>query len=242
VGTNQPRAKGEYVSDDGARARLNPPSLVQLAAEELRRMILSGDLQPGERLIEERLTERLGISRPPLREAMRLLQREGLILTEPRRGATVTRLAESDVLEILTLRSALERLAVELGVPVSSPERLEPCRAAIDDMAACAARGDRAGLVERGYVFHHAIIALSGHRRLEEVYRSLHQQLLLCMAMNLHTREHFFEDLAEHVDRHRHLLQLIEAGDPQVVLTELAAHGERSFTHPPERPEKVRTR
>ncbi len=240
--TNQPRPDDDALGGDGAGPRLNPPSLVQLAAEELRRLILSGDLRPGERLIEERLTERLGISRPPLREAMRLLQREGLILTAPRRGATVTRLSESDVLEILTLRSALERLAVELGVPVTSPDGLQRCRAAIDDMAACAARGDRAGLVERGYVFHHAIIALPGHRRLEEVYRSLHQQLLLCMAMNLHTREHYFEDLAKHVERHRYLLELIEAGDPQAVLTELAAHGERSFTHPPERPEKVRNR
>ena len=88
------------------RSPLDPPSLVQLAADELRRMILSAELQPGERLIEERLTEHLGISRPPLREAMRILQQEGLIVVQPRRGATVTSLSDQDVFEILTLRSA----------------------------------------------------------------------------------------------------------------------------------------
>ncbi|HZC27715.1 MAG TPA: GntR family transcriptional regulator [Actinopolymorphaceae bacterium] len=211
-------------------ARLDPPSLVQLAAEELRRMILAAELEPGERLIEERLTARLGISRPPLREAMRILQHEGLIVVQPRRGATVTRLSDGDVFEILTLRSALERLAVELGVPVTVAERLQRCRAALAEMEACAAREDRAHLVECGYEFHRAVVGLAGHRRLEGLYDSLHQQLLLCMALNLFAREHYYEDLARHVERHRVLLDVIEAGDPKAVLDELAAHGERSFT------------
>lgn len=217
-------------ASDRSRPRLDPPSLVQLAADELRALILSGELQPGARLVEERLTERLGISRPPLREAMRLLQTEGLIDVQPRRGATVTRLSDQDVHEILTLRSALERLAVELGVPVSDPELLERCRTALAGMQDCARRKDRAHLVEAGYQFHSAIVGLAGHRRLEQLYHSLHQQLLLCMAMNLYAREHHYEDLAKHVQRHRVLLDVIEAGDPKAVLDELAVHGERSFT------------
>ncbi|HVX45896.1 MAG TPA: GntR family transcriptional regulator [Mycobacteriales bacterium] len=212
--------------------RLNAPSLVQLATEEIRRLILSGELQPGARLIEERLTEQLGISRPPLREALRQLEHEGLIVTAPRRGATVTRLSDQDVFEILTLRSALERFAVELGVPVRDPERLRKCRDALAGMQECADRDDRAALVEAGYAFHHTIVALAGHGRVRDMYESLHRQLLLCMAMNLYTREHYYENLHEHVARHRHLLELIEAGDPKAVLAELAVHGERSFTQP----------
>jgi DNA-binding GntR family transcriptional regulator len=212
------------------RPRLDPPSLVQLAADELRRMILAAELRPGERLIEERLTEHLGISRPPLREAMRILQQEGLIVVQPRRGATVTSLSDADVFEILTLRSGLERLAVELGVPVADHARLQRCRDALAEMEACAAREDRAHLVECGYAFHRSIVGLAGHRRLEGLYDSLHQQLLLCMAMNLYAREHYYEDLARHVERHRALLDVIESGDPKAVLEELAAHGERSFT------------
>ena len=215
-------------STDGAY--LNPPSLTEMAAARLRDMILTGQLAPGERLVEERLTEHLGISRPPLREAMRLVQQEGLIVTRPRHGSAVATLTDQDVYEILTLRSALERLAVELGVPVRLPERLENCRRALAEMERCAAAEDRSSLVQAGYAFHAAIVGLPGHRRLEETYGWVRQQLLLCMARNLHTREHFYENLEQHVARHRYLLDLIEAGDPQAVLAELAVHGESSFS------------
>jgi DNA-binding GntR family transcriptional regulator len=209
------------------------PSLTVLATGALRSMILSGELTPGEHLVEERLTEQLGISRPPLREAMRILQHEGLIVTRPRRGSTVVTLTEQDVYEIITLRRALERLAVELGVPVREPERLERIRLTLQQMEDHAAAQDRPALVRAGYDFHAAIVGLAGHRRLEETYGWVKQQMLLCMARNLEVREHFFENLEEHVARHRHLFDLIAAGDPQAVLDELAVHGENSFTTTP---------
>jgi DNA-binding GntR family transcriptional regulator len=209
--------------------RIDPPSLVALAAESIRKMILSGRFAPGERLIEERLTEQLGISRPPLREALRLLQNDGLVETRPRYGSTVATLTDQDVFEILTLRSGLERMAVELGVPVQDRERLVACHEALERMEHDARIEDRGSLVEHGYAFHASIVALAGHRRLSEMYRSVQQQLLLCMSRNLGTRERHYETLVEHVARHRHLLELIEAGDPQAVLAELAVHGERSF-------------
>ncbi|WP_460654923.1 GntR family transcriptional regulator [Kribbella endophytica] len=209
--------------------QLQSPSLVQLAANAIRRMILAGELAEGERLIEERLTEQLGISRPPLREALRVLEQEGLIVTRPRRGSMVATLTDQDVFEILTLRSALERLAVELGVPVQVPARLEVAQEALLEMERCATAEDRGSLVQAGYKFHSSLVALAGHRRLEEAYASVQQQLLLCMARNLYAREHFYEDLHEHVARHRKLLDLVEAGDPAAVLAELAVHGERSF-------------
>lgn len=213
--------------------RIKSSSLVDLAAEAIRQQILSGAMGPGDRLIEERLTEELGISRPPLREALRILSQEGLIETRPRQGSVVATLTDQDVFEILTLRSAFEKLAVELGVPVSDPQRLERCRIALERMEDCAQREDRAMLVESGYAFHASIVALAGHRRLEASYASVQQQLLLCMARNLYVREHYHENLVDHVGRHRHLLELIEAGDPQAVLAELAVHGERSFLELP---------
>jgi DNA-binding GntR family transcriptional regulator len=208
-------------------------SLVQLAANAIRKMILAGELAEGERLIEERLTEQLGISRPPLREALRVLEQEGLIVTRPRRGSMVATLTDQDVFEILTLRSALERLAVELGVPVRYPDRLRAAQDALEEMERCAAEKDRGSLVQAGYRFHSSLVALAGHRRLEQAYASVQQQLLLCMARNLYAREHYHEGLEEHVGRHRFLLELVEAGDPAAVLAELAVHGERSFSDSP---------
>jgi DNA-binding GntR family transcriptional regulator len=102
-------------------------------------------------------------------------------------------------------------------------------------MQESADKDDRAQLVERGYLFHSSIVALAGLRRVDEIYRSLHSQLLICMAMNLYAREHYYEDLAEHVRRHKVLLDVIEKGDSGAVLAELAAHGERSFTRHPQR-------
>ena len=227
--TTQSLAAAPPRSRRSTRSQLDAPRLVHLAAEAIRKMILSGALAPGDRLIEERLTEELGISRPPLREALRLLQQEGLIETRPRRGSTVTILTDQDVYEILTLRSALERLAIELGVPVRHPERLAVCHAALERMERAALAEDRGSIVENAYVFHASIVALAGHRRLDDSYAAVQQQVILCMARNLYTREHEFESLTQHVARHRYLLDLIEAGDPDAVLAELAVHGERSF-------------
>lgn len=216
---------------------IQAPSLVQLAAESLRKMILAGEYAPGERLAEERLTERLQISRPPLREAMRLLENEGFIVTQPRKGSRVTTLTDRDVHEILTLRSALERLAFELGVPVPDPVLLEAPRAAVAEMEDCARREDRGGLVQAGYRFHRALVGIADHRRLSESYASIQRQQLLCMARNLVVREAYYEDLEHHAARHRALLGSVESGDRDAALAELAAHGEQSFASvalPPE--------
>ncbi len=232
---SQSESAGPARAATGTGGRVTQQSLPEMAAEEIRKMILTGELQPSERLREERLTEILGISRPPLREAILLLQQEGLVVRSPRRGAAVISLSKEDVQEILLLRTALERLAVEHGIPVRDPERLQRCRDALAAMQESADSGNRAELVERGYVFHASIVALAGLRRVDEIYRSLHSQLLICMGMNLYAREHYYEDLAEHVRRHKVLLDVIEKGDPAAVLAQFATHGERSFTKHPQR-------
>ncbi|SMH48839.1 transcriptional regulator, GntR family [Rathayibacter oskolensis] len=214
---------------ESAMARLEAPSLVTMAADAVRAKILAGDLAPGDRLIEERLTEELAISRPPLREALRLLENEGIIDRLPRRGTFVKTLTDQDAHEILTIRSALERLAFETGIPVSDASRLEPARRALDEMQRSASLEDRGNLVLAGYAFHSALIRIAGNSRLEAIYASVQQQILLCMSRNLIARERFYEDLDEHVARHRHLLDVVSAGDVAAALAELAVHGAGSF-------------
>jgi DNA-binding GntR family transcriptional regulator len=208
---------------------VHPPSLVTLAADAIRKKILSGQYEPGERLLEERLTEELSISRPPLREAFRTLENEGLIVTRPRRGSFVSTLTDKDVYEILTFRSVLERMAFELGIPVKNPALLEPARSALLEMERCAAEKDRGALVQAGYNFHYALVGIADHQRLNQAYASVQRQVLLCMARNLIARETYYEDLDHHAARHRHLLELVESGDRDAALAELAVHGERSF-------------
>lgn len=206
----------------------SPPSMSELAAGALRSMILSGDLRPGERVVENQLTTQLGVSRPPLREAMRVLEQQGLLVQIPRKGAIVTPLTAHDIYEIVTLREEVEKLAVRLGVPVRSQERLERLRQAFRDLEAAAAASDSANVTERSFAFHLAVVGLAGHRRLEDIYRSLSLQMQLCMAMNRRVRSSI-ETMREDAARHRPLLDLVEAGDVEGMLHRIQHHGQRTF-------------
>jgi DNA-binding GntR family transcriptional regulator len=199
---------------------------VDFAAAHLRQRIITGALAPGDRIIEQRLTSDLGISRPPLREALRILEREGLVLHEPRRGTIVTPLTLHDVYEIYTLRQWYEQVAVGLGVPVTDQALLDNCRASFAAMELAANAGDEPAHVEAAFAFHASIVGLSGHGRLENAYRSMQLQIQLCMAMNNVARA---ESMTTGVSRHRRLLESIEAGDAEAVLHELAHHGDRTF-------------
>ena len=205
-----------------------PPSITFLAASALRNMIFGGELRPGDRVVEKQVAGALGVSKPPLREALRVLEQEGLVVRSPRRGVVVTPLTLHDVYEICTLRHDLERLAIDLGVPCRAPERLARCREAYAALERAAEDGDPAAVTERGFAFHVAVVGLAGHRRLEDSYRGLALQLRLCMAMNRRARRSH-ETLLGDAGRHRRILELVEAGDRAAVHHELAHHGDRTF-------------
>ena len=205
-----------------------PPSIAALAAQGLRDMIVGGVLAPGERVIETRVAEQLGVSRPPLREAMKVLENEGLIQQVPRRGAIVTPLSLHDVYEIVTLRDTLEDMGVRLGVPVHSSERLDRLHVALDTMEENARLGREDTATRDSYAFHLALVGLSGHQRLEDAYRSMALQLLRYMNLNRRVRaEH--ESLVERAARHRVVFDLVVEGDPQRVLDALTGDASLSF-------------
>src|SRR3569833_1070557 len=89
--------------------------LRDVVTAELRRLILQGELLPGERLVEDRLAERLGVSRNPVREAIRVLAAEGFVEVTPRRGAAVSRLSPEEAEELFDVRMALEGLSARLS-------------------------------------------------------------------------------------------------------------------------------
>ena len=93
--------------------------------QTLRQAILKGELQPGERLMEIKLAERLGVSRTPIREAIRKLELEGLVVMVPRKGAAVANITEKDTKDVLEVRRTLEMFAVEVACERILPEQLE---------------------------------------------------------------------------------------------------------------------
>ena len=167
---------------------LEATSLVELAARRLRGEILSGELAPGERIVEEQFTRRFGTSRAPLREALRLLGQQGLVEHLPRRGVRVTQLSARDIDELFTLRDALEQFAVrcalgEGGLP--DPAGLEAMAAAVTTMERATARGRRPRPGAAHRAFHLALVAMSGHRHLLDVYEPVILKLQLYMATNM---------------------------------------------------------
>lgn len=204
-----------------------PPTMAALAAEALRSMILSGELVPGDRLPENGLTAQLGVSRSPLREAMSVLEQEGLIVQVPRRGAIVTPLTAHDIYEIYTLREQLEELAIRLGVPAPDDSRLDRLRAAYTALED-ATGDDQSEHTRLAFEFHLALIGLAGHRRLEDAFRSLSLQMQLCMALNRRARASI-ESIREDAIRHRPLLDLAVAGDSDGLHRALKDHGQYTF-------------
>lgn len=212
----------------GDRRLVAPPSMARLASDALRAMILGGELAPGARLVEARLTEQLGVSRPPVREALKDLQHEGLVVQHPRRGMVVRELTRHDVYELVTLRDDLEALALRLALPLADPARLEPVRVALADLERAGDEGHGgATLVELGFAFHQAVVALARHERLLATYRSLQLQLQLCMSLNVASRTE--ESPAGNAARHRVLVDTLEAGDLDAALAAFGSHGHRSF-------------
>lgn len=214
-------------TDGNSRRIATPPTMSVLAAEALRAMIMSGELLPGDRLPENSLTAQLGVSRSPLREAMSVLEREGLIVQEPRRGAVVAPLTAHDIYEIYTLREQLETLSVRLGVPVVDTSRLDRLRRAYAALEE-ATGDDRTEHTRLAFEFHLALVALAGHHRLESAYRALSLQMQLCMAMNRRARADM-ESIREDAIRHRPLLDLAVSGDADGLLAALRDHGQRTF-------------
>lgn len=139
-----------------------PATLVEVAEHRLRAAILSGALAPGEKIIEEQLCADFGISRAPLREALRLLGQQGLVDHLPRRGARVTEWSTADILQLFALRHVLERHAIELALPVADPvSALAPVRGALERMRSATDELERDD-AHRG--FHAAVVELAGNR------------------------------------------------------------------------------
>jgi DNA-binding GntR family transcriptional regulator len=207
---------------------LESPSLVELAVVRLSREILSGRTDPGERLVEEQLTRRLGISRAPLREALRLLAQQGLVEHIPRRGARVATLSDQDVRELYEVRDVLERHAVQQALAPSADRYVDGVRAALDVMRDATADGDRMVIADAHRRFHVALVALGGNRQLSALYESVLVRLQLYMAVNLR-REAEVSTASDGVHRHERLLAVVEAGDAEAVLDALAGHGARHY-------------
>jgi phosphonate utilization transcriptional regulator len=199
---------------------LQTRSLGALVQDELERMILAGELAPGERLGEVALAARLGVSRGPLREAFRVLDEAGLVRTEKNRGVFVRDIPLEEALEIFDLRAAMEELVGRRVAESIAPAALRELREMVAAMDAAARAQDTREYHLLNLRFHDRLVELAGNRKLAVIYRRLIKELALFRRRNLDDAAALPQSAAEH----RRIVRSIAAGDAEAAGRALYDH------------------
>ena len=143
----------------------------------LRQAILTGELKPGERLMEIHLANKLGVSRTPIREAIRKLELEGLVTMIPRRGAEVAQITEKSMNDVLEVRRAMDALCVELACDRITPEELQDLKKACDTFEAAVKTDDIKQIAQADVALHDIIVQATGNQRLIQLVNNLSEQM-----------------------------------------------------------------
>lgn len=175
----------------------------------LRKAILTGELKPGERLMEIHLANRLGVSRTPIREAIRKLELEGLVIMIPRRGAEVAQITEKNLKDVLEVRRALDALCVELACDRISAEELEQLEKACEEFERATQTQDTTIIAKADVELHDIIVRATGNQRLIQLINNLSEQMY-------RYRFEYIKDEDRHdnlVDEHRMIYESIVKRD-----------------------------
>ena len=178
----------------------------------LRDSILTGKLVPGERLMENQLAEKLGVSRTPVREALRMLELENLVELVPRKGAQVLDMSEKDIVNILEVRSALEGLATSVACKKMSKEDLQQLKNMEVDFEKAVAENDVEHFVDIDEDFHDLIFAATENDKLINIFRNLRIQLYRYRMAQAKNNETSMSTIVAH---HRSIIRAIENHDAE---------------------------
>lgn len=143
----------------------------------LRQAILKGELAPGERLMEIQLAVRLGVSRTPIREAIRKLELEGLVLMIPRKGAEVAKISEKSLRDVLEVRRSLEELAIELACQRMLPDAVEELEQRQEEFKNAVLNGNPMEIAETDEAYHDVIYKGTCNDRLIQMINNLREQM-----------------------------------------------------------------
>ena len=186
----------------------------------LRQAILRGELKPGERLMEIQLANKLGVSRTPIREAIRKLELEGLVLMIPRKGAEVAEITEKSLRDVLEVRRALEELAVELVCEKITDEQIQDLKDAAEEFKESLKDGDITRIAEADVKFHDVIYMATDNQKLIQLLNNLREQMYRYRVEYL-KRSDFHQQL---IDEHEEIIETIESGQKDRAVQVVCQH------------------
>lgn len=195
---------------------------------QLAHAISENELRPGQRLVEDDLAAALGVSRAPIRDALRDLERDGLVESRPRRGKFVTSVTAKDAAEVYSLRAALEGMASYLAAPTVADEQIDELLAITSEMRRYSQAGDVKMLTELDTKFHEKICVMSGNQRLIEDWRRMSRQIRLLSRRVIDTQ---YRDLDAVPGRHEYLARQFATHDRVAVEAAVRQHIESVATN-----------
>jgi DNA-binding GntR family transcriptional regulator len=234
---SDPASAAPAAAEAGARAFgtdvssvLTPTSPVHLSdtvTERLRRTIVEGRFSPGDRLREEQLAEALDVSRGPIRDALRELEREGLVVRRRNRGAIVASLSRADVEEVYSLRAAIEPLVCEWAARHAGERDWAEMQSVIDGYADRAATANPHVAADSDLRFHDVIYRAANHRRVQRLWQDLRPQVYIFLLARKYVGTLEFRDVM--ISKHISILEAIRSGDPERARQTAVQHVEASY-------------
>ena len=192
----------------------------------LREAILRGDLQPGERLMELQLADKLGVSRTPIREAIRMLEQEGLAVTVPRKGAEVAKMTLKGMEDVLEIRGALDELAVELACERITEEQLNDLEKRKQDFEVSLKSGNLKHIAEADVHFHDVIYDATCNPKLINLLNNLREQIY-------RYRVEYIKKAENHpilIEEHEAIYKALSKRDKQAAKASIYRHVENQAT------------
>lgn len=196
----------EYKFDVNANEYL---PLREVVFNNLRDAILKGQLKPGERLLENQLADKLGVSRTPVREALRMLEQENLVELIPRRGAQVLDISAEDIKNILEIRSALEAVSIRHACLNMNAENLAELRKHNQDFEDAFERCDYEGVAKADEKFHDVLFRTAGNNRLVNIISNIQVQIYRYRLAYLKV----YETKTAVINHHRNIIEAVEKRD-----------------------------
>jgi len=195
-------------------------SLHESLVAPLRDMILQGELRPGEKVPEEQLCERFGVSRTPIREALKVLAAEGVLQILPHRGAIVARITEEQVQELFPIMASLERLAGLLACERASDADIRRVRVLHDKMMLHFKNGNEPEYLRQNRLIHESFFDIAGNTMLSALYQQILTRIHACRFVVRKSPEHWQRAVAEH----EQMIELLEARDSAKLAALLEFH------------------